>query len=97
MTKMVSASEFKAKCLRLIDEMQKDGEPVTITKRGKVVAEMVPKRDGETRKSIIGMMKGTVTWAPGVDPTAPVLEDDWEAQWEAKWDRRGFPVIGKDR
>lgn len=36
MAKVVSASEFKAKCLKLIDEMQKDGEPVTVTKRGRV-------------------------------------------------------------
>ena len=31
---------------------------------------------------LFGMMKGTVTWAPGVDPTAPV-DPDWEAVWDA--------------
>lgn len=32
--KLVAASRFKAECLRLIQQMQKDGEPVTVTRRG---------------------------------------------------------------
>lgn len=92
MTKMVSASEFKAKCLRLIAEMEQDGEPIAITRRGRVVAEVTPKQDrSEPIGSIIGSMKGTVTWAPGVDPTAPVLDPEWEAEWEAGWDQ----LLGK--
>ena len=38
MTKTVRAAEFKAKCLWLINETREDGEPVTITKRGRAVA-----------------------------------------------------------
>lgn len=76
--KIVSASEFKAKCLRLIDEMQVDGVPITITKRGKVVAEVKPKAE-EPRRSVIGMLRSPdyrFDWdheAPTSDP------DDWEA------------------
>ena len=40
--KEMSASEFKAKCLAALDEVQRTGEPLTITKRGKPVAEVVP-------------------------------------------------------
>jgi prevent-host-death family protein len=36
----VSASEFKAKCLRMLDEV--DAEGIVITKRGKPVARLVP-------------------------------------------------------
>jgi antitoxin (DNA-binding transcriptional repressor) of toxin-antitoxin stability system len=36
----ITATEFKAKCLQILDEVNRTGEVVTITKRGKVVAEL---------------------------------------------------------
>lgn len=38
----ISASDFKARCLALIDRVGKTGEAIVITKRGKVVARLVP-------------------------------------------------------
>ena len=38
----VSAVQFKATCLKLIDRVAETGEPVIITKRGKVLARLVP-------------------------------------------------------
>ncbi len=38
----LTASEFKARCLALLDEVASTGEPVTITKRGKPVARLIP-------------------------------------------------------
>jgi prevent-host-death family protein len=40
--KNVAASEFKARCLKLIDQVYDTGQPITITKRGKVVAVLQP-------------------------------------------------------
>jgi prevent-host-death family protein len=37
----IRASEFKAKCLQLIDEVAASGESIEITKRGKPVARLV--------------------------------------------------------
>jgi antitoxin (DNA-binding transcriptional repressor) of toxin-antitoxin stability system len=89
MGKMVGITEFKAKCLALLDEMERSGEPLTITRRGKPSLTLSAKTAAEPRRQpLFGAMKGTFTWAPGVDPTAPVVDDDWEEQWEAKWDRR---------
>ena len=43
MTKqIVSATEFKAKCLSFLDEMEKHGETLLITRRGKPVATLCP-------------------------------------------------------
>lgn len=89
MNKMVSATEFKAKCLKLIDEMQKDGQPVTITRRGKVVAELTPK--GEMAKaplkSVFGMLKSDAYRFD--DPFSPVSDpDEWEANNPAELYRR---------
>ena len=38
----VTATEFKAKCLRLLDEVNRTGEELVISKRGKPVARVVP-------------------------------------------------------
>lgn len=38
----MKASEFRAKCLALMDEIAESGEEIIITKRGKAVARLVP-------------------------------------------------------
>lgn len=38
----IRASEFKAKCLAILDEVERTGEPVVILKRGQPVARLVP-------------------------------------------------------
>ena len=60
MGKTVAASAFQANCLRIINEMREDGEPVTITNRGKPVAVLSPVQPEREVRSIIGAMKGTV-------------------------------------
>jgi prevent-host-death family protein len=91
MGKMVSATEFKAKSLALIDEMQRTGEPLTVTRRGKPAVRLVAERaDAPKRKisELIGCMKGTLTLAPGVTSDVSALEPDWEEKWLASWDEQ---------
>jgi prevent-host-death family protein len=38
----MNASEFKARCLAILDEVARTGEGITILKRGKPVARLVP-------------------------------------------------------
>lgn len=52
----IKASEFKAKCLKLMDEVNETGEIVTITKNGRTVAQLFPAP--ERRRSIVGLHKG---------------------------------------
>jgi prevent-host-death family protein len=58
MTKIVKASEFKAKCLALIDEVASTGRAVVVTKNGKPLADLVPHRSA--KKSPFGIWKGKV-------------------------------------
>ena len=44
MSRIVKASEFKAKCLAFLDEVERTGDRLVITKKGKPVAEVVPHR-----------------------------------------------------
>jgi prevent-host-death family protein len=38
----ITATEFKAKCLKLLDEVQRTGEELVVSKHGKPVARVVP-------------------------------------------------------
>ncbi|MEA3054262.1 MAG: hypothetical protein QOG72_3165 [Sphingomonadales bacterium] len=77
MGKMIGAAEFKAHCLRILDEVQRSGESVTITKRGKPVAEVTPVKATEQR-SVIGALQGSVTRIG--DIIRPAYEQRWNAE-----------------
>ena len=40
--KQMRASAFKARCLKVMNEIQATGEPVVVTKRGKPVVKVIP-------------------------------------------------------
>jgi prevent-host-death family protein len=40
--KEITATQFKARCLRLLDEVAETGEPLVITKHGRAVARLEP-------------------------------------------------------
>jgi prevent-host-death family protein len=69
----VPAGEFKAKCLKLIDEVAETRKPLVITKRGKPVAHLVPV---PPEKSLFGSMKGSVIWMG--DIISPI-DVEWDA------------------
>jgi prevent-host-death family protein len=86
MGKIIGAAEFKAHCLRILDEVQRTGESVTVTKRGKPVAEVKAveaEKQPSRAKLVFGALKGSITFAPDFDPDESPLDPDWEEQWEA--------------
>ncbi len=89
MSKMIGAAEFKAHCLRILDEVERTGEPITITKRGRPVGELRPAAKRERKSATFGFLKGSVRFLTA-DETLSPLDPDWEEQWEKKWDDRGF-------
>lgn len=44
-TRTIKASEFKAKCLKLMDEVAESGEEIVITKNGRPVSRLAPYRE----------------------------------------------------
>ena len=70
----IKASEFKAKCLKIMDEVAATGECVVITKNGVPVTELIPAR--RRPKSLFGALKGVVT--PLGDIVSPV-DVEWDA------------------
>jgi prevent-host-death family protein len=73
----LNASQFKAHCLAVLDEVAATGETVTITKRGKPVARLVPPTvERETYPQ--ERLRGTVRIHG--DVVAPVIPaEDWDA------------------
>jgi len=70
--KSVAATEFKAKCLALIDQVHDTGKPITITKRGKPVAVLQPLADEDEMPWL--KLRGTVKFyknpfRPAIDPS----------------------------
>jgi prevent-host-death family protein len=73
----VSISEFKAKCLGLIDRVQKTGQPLRITRHGKPVAEVIPAGPARKRK-FLGDMMGTAKIVG--DIVSPIIDlEEFEA------------------
>ncbi len=71
--KTIKASEFKARCLQLMDEVAQSGKPLVITKNGKPVSQLMPYRPKPA--TLFGAMKGTLTIQG--DILSP-LNEDWE-------------------
>jgi prevent-host-death family protein len=69
----IPAGEFKAKCLKLLDEVAETRQTLIITKHGKPVAQLVPIADQE---SLFGSMKGSVLYMG--DIISPI-DVEWEA------------------
>ncbi len=76
--KNLNATDFKAGCLALLDEVARTGEVITITKRGKPVAQVIPVRPSNLRYAQDGL-RGTVEILG--DIVSPTLDSrDWEAE-----------------
>jgi prevent-host-death family protein len=75
--KSVSISEFKAKCLGLIEQVDKTRQPLRITRHGRPVAELVPAGPDRKRKFLGGMVgTGKIVG----DIVSPIIDlDEFEA------------------
>ena len=74
----VTATEFKAKCLKFLDEVAKTGELIVITKHGQPVAQVSPASPSSHRYPQ-GSLFGTIETVG--DIIEPVLSpEDWDAE-----------------
>jgi prevent-host-death family protein len=76
----IPISEFKANCSRLIERVRNTRQPLSITRHGIAVAEVVPAGTDRKRRSL-GNMTGTAEILG--DIISPVIDlDDFEAYRE---------------
>lgn len=80
-SEIVSATEFKAKCLDILDRVsRREIEKVVITKRGNVVAVLTPP-DGmaEQARQLHGFLRGSAVIPADLDLTEPVADQVFAA------------------
>jgi prevent-host-death family protein len=73
MVRQISASQFKARCLGLMDDVARSGETLIITKNGQPVAELHPCR-GVRRTDPFGLHLSTRLDGDVVAP----LDEPWD-------------------
>jgi len=73
----VSISEFKAKCIGLLEQVRKTKQPLRVVRHGKPIVEIVPATEKVDRMEWIGSMKDSVEIRGDVISPA-TDEDDWE-------------------
>ena len=78
MSTRIGAAAFTATCLQVIEQMNRDGEPVVVTKHGRPVAVVSPVPADAGRNLVVGAMRGSVLgydepFEPAADP------EDWSA------------------
>ena len=80
-TRTIKAPEFKAKCLKIMDEVAESGEEIVITKHGRPVSRLMPYR--EKPKSMFGRDRDIIEiHGDIVEP----LDVEWEAETGKNWD-----------
>jgi prevent-host-death family protein len=70
----VAISEFKAKCLSLLEEVSKTRTPLRVTRRGKAIADVVPASSETEERSWIGSMSDSIDIVG--DIISPVIDVD---------------------
>ena len=77
----IKASEFKARCLKLMDEIAESGEEIVITKHGRPVSRLVPYRTKP--ETLFGIDRGRFEI---VDDIGDPIDVEWEAETGRNWD-----------
>jgi prevent-host-death family protein len=70
----IAISEFKAKCLAILEQVEKTKTPVRITRHGKPVADVVPTVPNVDRAALFGSMRNSIEILG--DIVSPVIDLD---------------------
>lgn len=86
----INVTEFEARSLALLDDLARGTlSKITVTRLGKPLAIVAPaERERSHFDEMYRSMAGTMTIAPGVDLTAPTVDDDWEEEMLKSWDEQ---------
>ena len=72
----ISATEFKARCLELMDRVYQTGESIVITKRGKPISRLAPPEAQPKKPSFLGCMEGQLDELANLPPEYSVFNFD---------------------
>jgi prevent-host-death family protein len=70
----ITATQFKARCLALLDRVSEGGGELVVTKHGRPVAKVVPVDDD------VLDLRGSVTYLVSDEELVAPIDVDWEAE-----------------
>jgi len=73
----ISISDFKARCLAVLEKVRRTSTPILVTRRGEPIAEIVPPSAIHARDGWLGSARETGTIVG--DVVSPIAPDGWEA------------------
>ncbi len=74
----IPISQFKARCLALLEQVNKTKKPIRVTRFGRPIAEVVPPSPSAQSDEWLGTMSDALEIVG--DIVSPVIEEgDWEA------------------
>ncbi len=71
--KTVLVSEFKAKCIQMLKDVQKSGKPLLVTLRGRPLARVEPV--AKSKKRVLGALKGRMSIK------GDIIKSDFDKDW----------------
>jgi len=74
--RVVNATELKAKCLALLNEIEQRGEPITVTRRGRAVAVLTPAKRTAWKSP-------RNSWAGKARIAGDIVNTDTSGLWDA--------------
>lgn len=73
----VPITQFKARCLSLVEDVRKGRREIVITKHGRPVARVIAEAPKEGRRSLLGLWKGKA------QVVGDIVRCDWSDEWSA--------------
>ncbi len=73
--RVIAAGQFKAQCLRLLDEVAETGETIVVTKRGKAVAKLEPLEEPPS-------LEGSITFLVSDEELMEPILEPWDVELE---------------
>ena len=98
----IPVSKFKATCAAVLDDVERTGRTVTITKRGKPIAEITRPAPTKSVADLLGCMAGEIEIVGDIvnSPWTAEELDEIEAEWLKNWDEieaKGQANLAKHR
>jgi prevent-host-death family protein len=72
----IAISDFKARCLAVLEKVRRTSTPILVTRRGEAIAEIVPPFTSQSRDGWLGSASETGTIVG--DIVSPIASEGWE-------------------
>jgi prevent-host-death family protein len=78
----IAAAKAKAHFLQLLDRVERDRTPITITKRGRIVAQLVPVAPAKHPSAFESMLGRTKGWMTITGDIVSPDHESWGSEWQ---------------